>query len=183
MRHFFAHVAGESFRNADGSERQTIIARCRLGEPLVLEHEPDNPHDINAIKVLRRTGEQIGYLTRELAGQLVSQGPDGFYAFVAGVRRSGGGLYGVALLMVEADAGDDAGDDAAVERYAHRVLSQDRSVDYAERPAEPSHAERPASPGFTEADGNRFVTIAIVIVIVLVLAGLVGAVLLLGRHP
>jgi HIRAN domain-containing protein len=37
----------------------------------MLEHEPDNPRDINAIRVLRKTGEQVGYLERELAGEVV----------------------------------------------------------------------------------------------------------------
>jgi hypothetical protein len=177
VRRFFAHVAGESFRNADGSERQAIIARCRVGEPLVLEHEPDNPHDINAIRVLRTTGEQIGYLTRELAGEVVSRGPGDFYAFVAGIGRADGGLYGVALLIIVADTDDDA----AVERYADRVLAKDRSVNDAEPPAASRSRVERGSPGLTEDDGNRFVTIAVVIV--LTLAGLVAAVLLTGRHP
>jgi len=60
LEHFFGHVAGESHRNADGSDRQSIIPRCRVGDLLVLEHEPDNPHDVNAIRVLRQNGEQIG---------------------------------------------------------------------------------------------------------------------------
>jgi hypothetical protein len=31
VRHFFANVAGESFSNDDGSDRQPIIASCRMG--------------------------------------------------------------------------------------------------------------------------------------------------------
>jgi hypothetical protein len=41
--HFFAHVAGERFRNSDSSDRQAIIPRCRVGDLLVLEAEPDTP--------------------------------------------------------------------------------------------------------------------------------------------
>ena len=78
MRHFFANVVGESFRNEDGSDRQAIIPRCRVGERLTLKHEPDNPHDINAIRVLRHTGEQIGYLGREFAGEVVSRTAKGW---------------------------------------------------------------------------------------------------------
>ena len=40
LEHFFGHVAGESHRNADGSDRQAIIPRCRVGELLVLAREP-----------------------------------------------------------------------------------------------------------------------------------------------
>jgi hypothetical protein len=63
---------------------------------LVLEPTLDNPHDINAIKGLKTTGKQIGYLTRELASTVVSHGPGAFSAFVAGIGPGGGGLYGVA---------------------------------------------------------------------------------------
>jgi integrase len=62
LDHFFGQVSGESHRNDDGSDCQAIIPRCRVGELLVLEREPDNPHDINAIRVIRQSGEQIGYL-------------------------------------------------------------------------------------------------------------------------
>ena len=77
LDHFFGHVAGERHRNEDGSDRQAIIRRCRVGELLVLEHEPDNPHDINTIRVLRQNGEQIGYLEREFAGEVVSRSAKG----------------------------------------------------------------------------------------------------------
>lgn len=129
MRHFFAHVAGESHRNADGSDRQAIIPRCQVGELLVLEHEPDNPHDINAIRVLRQTGEQIGYLQREFAGEVVSRSAKGwvYHALIAGVGRAGGrGPYGVALLMIVEDEGDS---DAEITAYAHRVLAKDRQIE------------------------------------------------------
>lgn len=125
MRHFFTSVAGESYHNADGSDRQVIIPSCRVGELLVLEHEPDNPHDINAIRVLRRSGEQIGYLLRELAGEVVSRTPKGwrYHAAISGVGRARGvGPYGVSLLVVVENA--DA-DDAAVSAYAEAVLAAD----------------------------------------------------------
>jgi len=128
LEHFFGHVAGESHRNADGSDRQSIIPRCRVGDLLVLEHEPDNPHDVNAIRVLRQNGEQIGYLEREFAGQVVSRSAKGrkFHAAIAGIgrpRRSA--PYGVALLII-VDDGDST--DADVEHYARDVLSRDRAV-------------------------------------------------------
>jgi len=125
LQHFFAQVAGESHRNDDSSERQAIIPHCRVGELLALEHEPDNPHDINAIRVLRRSREQIGYLTREFAGQVVSRSAKGerFHAVIAGIGRAhGSGLYGVALLIVVEN--EDA-DDGEVLGYARRVLAEE----------------------------------------------------------
>jgi hypothetical protein len=59
---FFTKVAGVSYENRDGTSRQSIIKRCRPGEILHLVREPDNPHDANAVKVLRQNGEQLGYL-------------------------------------------------------------------------------------------------------------------------
>jgi len=127
--HFFGQVAGESHRNDDGSDRQAIIPRCRVGELLVLEQEPDNPHDINAIRVLRQNGEQIGYLEREFAGQVVSRSAKGvkFHAAIAGIgrpRRSA--PYGVALLII---VDDDGASDAEVVAHAREVLSRDRRVE------------------------------------------------------
>ena len=54
---FFSKVAGVSYRNEDGSSRQSIIRRCHIGERLLLKPEPDNPVDPNAVRVLRQNGE------------------------------------------------------------------------------------------------------------------------------
>jgi hypothetical protein len=128
LEHFFGQVAGESHRNDDGTDRQAIIRRCRVGELLVLQHEPDNPHDINAIRVLRQNGEQIGYLEREFAGEVVSRSAKGrhYHALIAGIgrpRRSA--FYGVALLIV---VENDGANDTEVVAYAHKILSRDRRV-------------------------------------------------------
>jgi hypothetical protein len=64
---FFTKIAGVTHRNKDRKSRQRLIARCRVGEELVLEREPDNPVDPNAIKVLRVTGEQLGYIPAQVA--------------------------------------------------------------------------------------------------------------------
>ena len=49
------------------NDRPGIVAKLSLGESVVLHREPNNPHDNNAIMVLRQTGEQIGYINRILA--------------------------------------------------------------------------------------------------------------------
>lgn len=125
LRHFFGQLAGESYRNADGSDRQAVIQKCDVGELLVLEHEPDNPHDINAIRVLRESGEQIGYLSRHFAAEVVSRSARGweYYAAVAGVGRSEGGYgpLGVSLLIVVDDAPIDRSRLAA---QVSRVLAE-----------------------------------------------------------
>ena len=71
LRHeFFTKVRGVTMENDDGSDRQTIISRCRAGERLYLDHQSDNPHDPNAVMVIRGTGEQLGYLSRAVAARL-----------------------------------------------------------------------------------------------------------------
>jgi hypothetical protein len=74
-------IRGVTKQNADGANRQRIIRQCcDSGDALYLEREPNNPVDRNAIKVRRivctdvldkpKLGEQLGYLSRELAQDL-----------------------------------------------------------------------------------------------------------------
>jgi len=64
---FFTKIAGVTHPNKDRKSRQRLISQCRVGEELVLEREPDNPVDPKAIKVLRVTGEQLGYIPAQVA--------------------------------------------------------------------------------------------------------------------
>jgi hypothetical protein len=64
-------VAGESHKNADGSDRQKIIRRCRVGDPVTLQREPDNPFGSHTVAVLTRHG-QIGYISTK-DSKLVAQ--------------------------------------------------------------------------------------------------------------
>lgn len=61
-------VVGVSKDNQDGTSRQEIIKQEVAEEDkLSLEAEPSNPFDPNAIKVLSKNGNQIGYLNKEMA--------------------------------------------------------------------------------------------------------------------
>ena len=51
--------------------RQEIVAKLQMGDRIWLEMEPDNRYDPNAIRVTRSNGEQIGYINRHLAADLV----------------------------------------------------------------------------------------------------------------
>jgi hypothetical protein len=64
---FFSSIAGVSHPNDDGTSRQQIIARCRVGERLILRADPSNQYDPSAVKVLRSSGEQLGYLHAYIA--------------------------------------------------------------------------------------------------------------------
>ena len=61
-------VVGVSKDNEDGTSRQAIIREEVAEEDkLQLEAEPTNAYDANAVKVLSKYGNQIGYLNREIA--------------------------------------------------------------------------------------------------------------------
>lgn len=64
-------IRGVSFPNDDGSERQAIIRRCRLGEYLLTRRDRDNGFSRNAIGVFREGGDQLGnvpeYVARDFA--------------------------------------------------------------------------------------------------------------------
>jgi HIRAN domain-containing protein len=161
MRHFFASVAGESYRNDDGSDRQAIIATCRVGEALVLEAEPDNPHDENAVRVLREDGKQIGYLEWGTAARLVDDLSD-FRAFVAGVGRGRGPYLGVSLLVIVGGGEDDA----AVETHARRVLEAEGNLGHSADDRGPSGIVA----GARELPGSDFPWVWVTVVAALVIA-------------
>ena len=65
-QHIQTKVVGVTFEG-----RQEVVARLQMGDKVWLEMEPDNPYDKNAIMVTRENGEQIGYLSRHLAADIV----------------------------------------------------------------------------------------------------------------
>ncbi len=107
IRHFFTKVVGVTQNNADGTWRQMVVGECQPGEPLRLVADPGNAYDENAIKVLRKSGEQIGYLSKELAEELSAKILEGCM-YVAAVARITeplhGGWHGCNLLIFEADS-------------------------------------------------------------------------------
>lgn len=74
---FYGRVAGAGHTNENGSSRQDEIETLQQGDELVLEHEPDNAFDANAVRVLSPAGRQIGYLEARLAAETVRRGRRG----------------------------------------------------------------------------------------------------------
>ena len=64
-------LVGEGQQNADGTYRQGELWRCLPGERVVLIHQPNNPHDENAILVVSCRAIGIGYVRRGEAESLV----------------------------------------------------------------------------------------------------------------
>ena len=92
LRHSFAKVAGVSFANDNGSERQEIIRRCRPGEQLIFRHDAYNQYSIFATQILRTNGEQLGHAPEYLAEQIVDEIQDG-YAVLGVLANVTGGTF------------------------------------------------------------------------------------------
>ncbi len=63
-------LAGVRYDNEDGSSRQKIIGKLKLGEDLILERDTENKFDDAAVKVCRVGGEQIGFLDMDIAVEI-----------------------------------------------------------------------------------------------------------------
>ena len=67
-RSFRTKVVGVTHKNDDGSDRQKIISKCKVGDSLLLQRDYDNEYDEHAIAVLRTTtNEQLGFIARDVA--------------------------------------------------------------------------------------------------------------------
>jgi len=125
IRHFHTKVAGISHRNPDGTSRQVIARRCARLEQLNLVHDSDNPHDPNAVQVLRTTGEQLGFLPAHVAAQVAAGNAAGvrygvYVSAITGGRR-GAATTGVNLLVVAAERGVSEAD---VVKYINRNIDE-----------------------------------------------------------
>ncbi len=70
-----------------GKRSQTIL-KCTLKERVFLQREPDNRYDKNAIAVLNKHRQKIGYVRRAIAGQMASlldAGVDRYQAIITGL--------------------------------------------------------------------------------------------------
>ena len=74
-------------------DRQQVVSSLVSGETLRLRREPHNLHDPNAVRVERLNGQQVGYINRELAGQIsLALDQMGGLAPATVVEMTGGGL-------------------------------------------------------------------------------------------
>jgi hypothetical protein len=70
MKSFFTKVVGITKPNEDGTDRQEILDRWRR---LRLVRDPANLYDKNAIRICLSTGEQIGFLSADVASELAKK--------------------------------------------------------------------------------------------------------------
>jgi hypothetical protein len=97
-------IRGVAHENPDGMNRQQIIRQsCHRGDALFLVRQPNNPVDPNAIQVRRivysdvpddkpRLGEQIGYVSRELAEDIAPKMDHDGFVLMAWVTNVTGGV-------------------------------------------------------------------------------------------
>ncbi len=71
-RHYSVELRGVTEQNADGADRQRILRTCIVGEELKLEASDDNRDGAEPLKIIRKSGEQLGFVTphTEVAGKL-----------------------------------------------------------------------------------------------------------------
>jgi hypothetical protein len=99
-------VAGVNSMGRCGVHRQKVIANLRPGEPAYLVRECNNPHDANAVMVVRENGQDIGFLAREPAVEIAARLDAGspVTATVVGTKtltsRGGQAVLGVDLSIV-----------------------------------------------------------------------------------
>lgn len=97
-------VAGVSYKNSDGTARQWLLRDVRAGNTVTLVRDKSNKFDKNAIKVMIN-GPQIGWIKKELAGDLAAMMDDGYIITGKVTRKTGvnSNHYGcnIALFVYE----------------------------------------------------------------------------------
>jgi hypothetical protein len=124
MRHVLARVAGVTFPNEDGSERQAILRRCQPGEQLVLRHDPHNRYSEFATEVLRLNGEQLGHAPEHLAQRICDEVANGFRPIGVLTDLTGGSKdkptrgANFAVFFISTDVTNEE-----LQRYAEKALA------------------------------------------------------------
>lgn len=91
----------------NAGDTQKTIAHLKRGEEIIWVRDPKNQYDSNAIMLFRRTGDQIGFVPRELAEEFAADLDDGMPITSTVARtekfttgRGGKELIGVLLKVV-----------------------------------------------------------------------------------
>lgn len=84
-------------------ERQEAARLCRKNEVLLLEREPSNAFDRNAVKVVTKDGKLLGYLNRGLASEIAPLMDSGkrFSCLIKDVTGFGKQSTGINIVVSE----------------------------------------------------------------------------------
>ncbi len=72
-----SELAQATGQNADGSDRQEILALCRAGDELHLVPQTDNLYDTHVVRVCREDMQQLGCLDIDVKYQVFAALTDG----------------------------------------------------------------------------------------------------------
>lgn len=93
----FLRIVGVSFY-------QEAIERCAPGQAVRFVHEPDNPHDEMALRVVSLTDETIGYVPRSSwVHRVVHERGRGVSAVIESIGYSRACILGVSLTVAICD--------------------------------------------------------------------------------
>lgn len=62
-RHYTVELRGVTEQNDDGTERQQVLRACGIGEELHLDINLKRRDGADPLKIRRRSGEQLGFVT------------------------------------------------------------------------------------------------------------------------
>lgn len=93
MEEYYLKVAGVTFRNPDGTDRQRIISKLHVGDGLRFVPEPNNPYDHMAVRVETESGVQIGYVPRQYNSRIFQNLMNGYGTYKLSVSSITGGGY------------------------------------------------------------------------------------------
>ncbi len=142
----YTKVVGVTF---DG--RQEVLAGCRVGDPLRLRRQPQNPHDPHAVLVTTEDGRAVGYLNAQLAGRLAPSIDMGARYRVTVAAITGGGERSVGMnISLERSEDEQAASSAAARRRAWGTLGSRAAL---ERIPIYLTGGRPLRPALAEALG------------------------------
>jgi len=104
QREMHTKLVGVSIRE-DGEDRQMNVRAVQDGQKLFWQNEKDNPFDANAIKVFsdEQMKKPLGYISKELAADLIKQGTQFGYKYEMWATKVTGGAgrtYGLNVRIV-----------------------------------------------------------------------------------
>jgi len=92
LREFYTKLAGVT-HNQEGVNPQLLLRKCRSGQELKLIRDPLNMFDKNAIKVRLSTGEQLGWINKDLAQRSLAEDIDRGTTVEAEISEVTGGTF------------------------------------------------------------------------------------------
>ncbi len=100
-KEFHTKLAGVSKLNSDGTSRQEYIQMLDPEEGLELVRQPENSYDPNAVAVFDSTGNQIGYLSSQVAAEIAPEIDRGMFVecYVVEITGQDQDTQGVNVLI------------------------------------------------------------------------------------